>query len=253
MQTNLSGLFTRGGAIFTKCFSYCTVVTDIPLTTVQVFLFSIVVYFMFGLQYEAGKFFIFCFTLIGATLATTNMFRSFGNLSPSLYVNQNLMTSILIFMISYCCLLTIIQTNFYSTPLIEAVVNTIYINRIDKLVEFTDTSLICSYFPPSQIPTFWKGWVYHLNDCRYFMKGIITNVLEQQEVVCSYEDLTKFSNPTTLTCEQYFVPLTGYTNTTSDNSWDASNKGQSIAILIAFWVFNVFLVTSFVYLTRKPS
>ncbi|KAM9973607.1 hypothetical protein ACTFIW_010717 [Dictyostelium discoideum] len=106
MQTNLSGLFTRGGAIFAailfnaflilqkqhsysmyrpSAFHIAQVVTDIPLTIVQVFLFSIVVYFMFGLQYEAGKFFIFCFTLIGATLATTNMFRAFGNLSPSLY------------------------------------------------------------------------------------------------------------------------------------------------------------------------
>ncbi|KAM9944280.1 hypothetical protein ACTFIT_008968 [Dictyostelium discoideum] len=31
--------------------------------------------------------------------------------------------------------------------------------------------------------------VYHLNPCRYFMEGIITNVLEHQEVICSYEDL----------------------------------------------------------------
>ncbi|KAM9973604.1 hypothetical protein ACTFIW_010714 [Dictyostelium discoideum] len=121
MQTNLSGLFTRGGAIFAailfnaflilqkqhsysmyrpSAFHIAQVVTDIPLTIVQVFLFSIVVYFMFGLQYEAGKFFIFCFTLIGATLATTNMFRAFGNLSQSLYVSQNVMTGILIFMIS---------------------------------------------------------------------------------------------------------------------------------------------------------
>ncbi|KAN0032719.1 hypothetical protein ACTFIV_006639 [Dictyostelium citrinum] len=126
--------------------------------------------------------------------------------------------------------------------------------------------------PPSQIPTFWKGWIYHLNPCRYFMEGIITNVLENQKVECSYSDLTKFKNPTSLTCEQYFVPATGYvTNTTANNSecgycifksgkeyyetleWDSANKGRNIAILIAFWIFNVFLVISFVYLTRKPS
>ncbi|KAM9978972.1 hypothetical protein ACTFIZ_000294 [Dictyostelium cf. discoideum] len=74
-------------------FHIAQVVTDIPLTTIQVFLFSIVVYFKFGLQYEAGKFFIFCFTLIGATLATISMFCAFGNLSPSLY-----------FFFFHCCL-----------------------------------------------------------------------------------------------------------------------------------------------------
>ncbi|KAN0008641.1 hypothetical protein ACTFIU_009368 [Dictyostelium citrinum] len=136
MEKTIPGLFTRGGAIFSailfnaflseaelpmtfygrrilqKQHSYAMyrpsalhiaqIVTDIPLTLIQVFLFSIVVYFMFGLQYDAGKFFIFCFTLVGATLATTNLFRVFGNFSPSLYISQNVMNVLLIFMITYC-------------------------------------------------------------------------------------------------------------------------------------------------------
>nr|AAL91498.1 ABC transporter AbcG13 [Dictyostelium discoideum] len=135
LETNINGLFTRGGTLFSvilfnallcecempltfgqrgilqKQHSYAMyrpsalhiaqIVTDIPLTIIQVFLFSIVVYFMFGLQYDAGKFFIFCFTLVGATLATTNLFRMFGNFSPSLYISQNVMNIFIISMITY--------------------------------------------------------------------------------------------------------------------------------------------------------
>ncbi|KAM9960229.1 hypothetical protein ACTFIW_009357 [Dictyostelium discoideum] len=135
LETNINGLFTRGGTLFSvilfnallcecempltfgqrgilqKQRSYAMyrpsalhiaqIVTDIPLTIIQVFLFSIVVYFMFGLQYDAGKFFIFCFTLVGATLATTNLFRVFGNFSPSLYISQNVMNIFIISMITY--------------------------------------------------------------------------------------------------------------------------------------------------------
>ncbi|EGC32812.1 hypothetical protein DICPUDRAFT_155206 [Dictyostelium purpureum] len=136
LDKTIEGLFTRGGAIFSailfnaflsegelpmtfygrrilqKQNSYAMyrpsalhiaqIVTDLPLTFVQVFLFSIVVYWMYGLKADAGAFFIFCFTLVGTTLAITNMFRVFGNFSPSMYISQNVMNVILIFMITYC-------------------------------------------------------------------------------------------------------------------------------------------------------
>eukprot|EP01132_Coremiostelium_polycephalum_P003857 gene3857-4808_t len=135
LDKNINGLFTRGGAIFSailfnaflsegeipmafvgrrilqkhrsyalyrpSAFHLAQVATDIPITVAQVFLFSIIAYFMFGLEYNAGKFFIFNFSLIGCTLALTNFFRVMGNLCPSLYIAQNTANVILIFMVTY--------------------------------------------------------------------------------------------------------------------------------------------------------
>eukprot|EP01132_Coremiostelium_polycephalum_P010385 gene10385-12755_t len=135
LEDNISGLFTRGGAIFSAllfnaflsqaelpmafigrrilqkhrsyalyrpaAFHIAQVATDLPIIFMQVFFFSIVAYFMFGLQYDAGKFFIFCFTLIGCALACTNLFRAFGNFCPSLYIAQNILIVFLIFMVTY--------------------------------------------------------------------------------------------------------------------------------------------------------
>ncbi|KAF2071314.1 hypothetical protein CYY_007364 [Polysphondylium violaceum] len=136
LQDNgLNGIFTRGGAIFSSllfnaflsqgelpmafmgrrilqkhrayalyrpaAFHIAQVATDIPIISIQVFLYSIIAYFMFGLEYKADKFFIFCFILIGTGLACTNLFRAFGNFMPSMYIAQNVLTVYLIFMLTY--------------------------------------------------------------------------------------------------------------------------------------------------------
>eukprot|EP01133_Synstelium_polycarpum_P019406 gene19406-23237_t len=136
LADDIGGVFTRGGAIFSAllfnaflsqgelpmafmgrrilqkqrsyamyrpaAFHLAQVISDIPIIFMQVFLFSIIAYFMFGLDYDAGKFFIFVFTLIGTALACTNIFRAFGNFCPSMYIAQNIMTVYLILMITYC-------------------------------------------------------------------------------------------------------------------------------------------------------
>eukprot|EP01132_Coremiostelium_polycephalum_P010253 gene10253-12576_t len=135
LDKGMNGLFTRGGAIFSailfnaflsegeipmtfvgrriiqkhrsyalyrpSAFHLAQVVTDIPVTVIQVFLFSFMAYFMFGLDLHAGKFFIFNFALIGVTLAMTNFFRVMGNLFPSVYFGQNISNFIFIFLVTY--------------------------------------------------------------------------------------------------------------------------------------------------------
>ncbi|GAM19699.1 hypothetical protein SAMD00019534_028740 [Acytostelium subglobosum LB1] len=134
-QMNLGGIFMRGGAIFStmlfnaflsqgelpmtfmgrrilqrhrsyalyrpSAYHVAQVVTDLPFIFAQVFFFSIIAYFMFGLEYDAGKFFIFIFTLIGLSLACTNLFRAFGNFCPSMYIAQNVLIVFLIMMVTY--------------------------------------------------------------------------------------------------------------------------------------------------------
>ncbi|KAN0023395.1 hypothetical protein ACTFIU_011565 [Dictyostelium citrinum] len=129
------GLFTRGGAIFSSVILMCIltqgelhhsfvgrrilqkhksyalyrpsayfvsqILVDIPFAVIQVFLHSFIVYFMYGLDYRADKFFIFCSTLIGVSLSSAALFRGFANFTPSLFTAQNLMNFVFIFEVNY--------------------------------------------------------------------------------------------------------------------------------------------------------
>ncbi|EGC39183.1 hypothetical protein DICPUDRAFT_148081 [Dictyostelium purpureum] len=77
------------------------VATDIPVIFVQVFLFSFIVYFMYGLELSGSKFFIFVFTLIGFSLCFNNLYRLWGNFTPSVYIAQNIMNVLVITQFTY--------------------------------------------------------------------------------------------------------------------------------------------------------
>ncbi|KAK9762438.1 hypothetical protein K7432_011818, partial [Basidiobolus ranarum] len=85
-----------------SAFHIARVVTDIPIVVVQCLMYAIITYFMFGLDRDAGKFFIFLFTNVLTTLATTDLFRLLGNCSPSIYVAFQLTGVVLITLITYC-------------------------------------------------------------------------------------------------------------------------------------------------------
>ncbi|ORX75152.1 ABC transporter G family protein [Basidiobolus meristosporus CBS 931.73] len=85
-----------------SAFHIARVVTDIPIVFVQCLMYSIIAYFMFGLDLDAGKFFIFLLVNILTTLATTDLFRLLGNCSPSIFVAFQLTGICLITLITYC-------------------------------------------------------------------------------------------------------------------------------------------------------
>ncbi|KAK9693946.1 ATP-binding cassette transporter snq2 [Basidiobolus ranarum] len=58
-----------------SAFHIARVVTDIPIILLQCLMYTIITYFMFGLDRDAGKFFIFLLTSFLTTLATTDLFR----------------------------------------------------------------------------------------------------------------------------------------------------------------------------------
>ncbi|EGC34351.1 hypothetical protein DICPUDRAFT_153464 [Dictyostelium purpureum] len=78
------------------------VAADFPVIFIQVFLFSFIVYFMFGLDYDASKFIIFAFILLGFALATNNLYRLWGNFTPSVYIAQSIMNVIIVAQFSIC-------------------------------------------------------------------------------------------------------------------------------------------------------
>ncbi|EGG16693.1 hypothetical protein DFA_07671 [Cavenderia fasciculata] len=130
--------------------------------------------------------------------------------------------------------------------------------------------------PPSDIPTFWYYTAYTLNPTRYYLEGIITNVLKDITVVCTDRDLIKFDPPTGMTCGQYTEQFfangasgaivnpddtaqCGYCQYTSgaqyyeNLGWSEQNRWRSFYLLILYWLFNTGLVLTFVYITRKAN
>lgn len=69
--------FYRPGALWTAQIS-----VDIVFASVQILIFSLMVYFMCGLVYEAGAFFTFYLVIITGYLAITLFFRTMGCLCP---------------------------------------------------------------------------------------------------------------------------------------------------------------------------
>ncbi|KYR00643.1 ABC transporter G family protein [Tieghemostelium lacteum] len=130
--------------------------------------------------------------------------------------------------------------------------------------------------PPDQLPHFWESWMYHLNPARYFLEGLVTNVLGNVNVVCEPEDLVRFTPPPGQTCDSYTKTFSEYASgyvTTIDGvdtncgycafksgteyfntlDWSYDNRWRNWGILTCFWAFNIVLVIVFVYLTKKGT
>ncbi|KAG9514537.1 putative Brefeldin A resistance protein, partial [Aureobasidium melanogenum] len=54
------------------------IIVDIPILIFQISAFSLIVYFMVGLTYEASRFFIFWFVIFTSTMCMTALFRAVG-------------------------------------------------------------------------------------------------------------------------------------------------------------------------------
>ncbi|KAF9415247.1 hypothetical protein BGZ94_000147 [Podila epigama] len=117
LPTDASGTFTRGGVLFfallfnalisqaelpvamygravlykhkkyalyrPSAFAIAQICVDVPLIIVQIVLFSVVLYFMAGLQLEAGKFFTFMLILMVTALCMTAFFRMWAAVSAT--------------------------------------------------------------------------------------------------------------------------------------------------------------------------
>ncbi|KAF9924811.1 hypothetical protein FBU30_005280 [Linnemannia zychae] len=66
-----------------SAFAIAQICVDIPLIIVQIILFAVVLYFMAGLQLEAGKWFLFCLILFLTALCMTAFFRLWAAVSAT--------------------------------------------------------------------------------------------------------------------------------------------------------------------------
>jgi ABC-type multidrug transport system permease subunit len=78
LYKQLSYRFYRGSAL-----SVAQTITDLPLSSARVLLFSIIIYFMCGLDRNAGAFFTFYLFIYITFLAMTAFFRLVSNNRPA--------------------------------------------------------------------------------------------------------------------------------------------------------------------------
>ena len=64
--------------------SVARVVMDFPIIFIQVSVFTLVIYFVTGLDLEAGKFWIYFLFVFLGTMNMTALFRLFASISPSI-------------------------------------------------------------------------------------------------------------------------------------------------------------------------
>ncbi|CAE6446782.1 unnamed protein product, partial [Rhizoctonia solani] len=96
LYKQLSYRFYRGSAL-----SVAQTITDLPLSSARVLLFSIIIYFMCGLDRNAGAFFTFYLFIYITFLAMTAFFRLIGIICSGYEVAARLAAVIITFMVTY--------------------------------------------------------------------------------------------------------------------------------------------------------
>lgn len=127
------------------------VLQDLPVIAVQVCIFGLTMYFMTGLDVEAGKFWIYMLYVYVTTIMLTAMYRMFASLSPEIDT----------------------AVRFSGIALNLLVIFTGYV--IPK------TQLLSKYI--------WFGWLYWVNPISYAFEAVLSNEFTGRTMDCAPEQL----------------------------------------------------------------
>ncbi|KAI8993723.1 ABC-2 type transporter-domain-containing protein [Pilobolus umbonatus] len=155
------------------------------------------------------------------------------------------------------------------SPLTAAVINPLVISLLILFAGLMQA--------PSEMPAFWRSWMYWIDPFHYYIEGLAVNELASLKVECNDGDLLKFSPPPNMTCGDYtqsfmsYAPgyianpeamqpeMCGYCTFKSGEEfystrfgWDAGHKWRNFGILAAFTCFNVVVCLILIYVFRKP-
>ncbi|KAL6410855.1 atpase [Ilyonectria robusta] len=131
--------------------SLARVLLDFPVVAIQVCIFGLIMYFMTGLDVDAGKFWIYMLFVYTTTIMVTALYRMFASVSPEINT----------------------AVRFSSIALNVLVIFTGYV--IPK------TQLLKDYI--------WFGWLYWVNPLSYSFEAVLSSELYDQELPCSPEQL----------------------------------------------------------------
>ncbi|KAI9304002.1 ABC-2 type transporter-domain-containing protein [Cunninghamella echinulata] len=158
---------------------------------------------------------------------------------------------------------------FSATPSMAAVVNPFFTSILILFAGIMQS--------PAAMPKFWSSWMYWLDPYHYLIEGLVVNTLADIKVTCYDGDWMKIRAPPGQTCGQYFndffnngglgylqdsnaTDSCNYCQYTTGNDfyetnigWDFNNRWRDFGILCAYWIFNIFAFSVFVYLFRKAK
>lgn len=126
--------------------------------------------------------------------------------------------------------------------------------------------------PWSQLPNFWRYFVYYLNPATWWMRGVLSAILRDSPVVCADGESTLFNHPPGQTCDSYtsaFIESSGlgyvstmangtcaycpyanareYMETLNTHLYD---KWLGFGVFLVFVFSNWFLIYFFIYTVR---
>ncbi|KAB8291253.1 hypothetical protein EYC80_009940 [Monilinia laxa] len=137
------------------------VVQDFPLLLIQVIPFSIVVYFITGLDADAGKYFIYVLFIYLTTICITSLYRMFAAVSPSIDD----------------------AVRFSGIGLNLLIIYTGYV--IPK------PQLVSDYI--------WFGWLYYINPLSYSFEAVISDEFYNKNIPCAPDQIVPsgpgYTNP----------------------------------------------------------
>lgn len=195
------------------------VVMDFPVLLAQVVIFGVIMYFMTGLDVEAGKFWVYMLFVYITTIMLTALYRMFASLSPEIDT----------------------AVRFSGLALNLLLIYTGYV--IPKPL------LLSKYI--------WFGWLFWLNPVAYSFEGVLSNEFNGRTMQCSEQQLVPQGpgvNPAYQGCaiagaqvNGKAVPGADYLGTQFNYSY--SHVWRNFGVVIAFTVLYLLvtvLATEFV-------
>lgn len=191
-----------------SAYALAQVMTDIPMVLVQVLIFDIIVYFMSNLSRTAGQFFISLLTLFLITMSMYSFFRMIGSLSGSLDAATRV-TGV----------------------------------AIQALVVYTGYLI-----PPSEMRP-WLMWLRYINPVAYGFEALMANEFAGLEIECVEPFLVPAGpniDPANQSCliqgsQPGSSSVSGSDYIDTAYTYKRSHLWRNVGIIIAFWLFFVFL------------
>ncbi|RYN73372.1 Brefeldin A resistance protein [Alternaria alternata] len=182
------------------------VVQDFPLLLAQVIPFSIIMYFMTGLDVDVSKFFIYFLFIYTTTFCITSLYRMFAALSPSIDD----------------------AVRFAGIALNLLIIYTGYV--IPK------PQLLTDYI--------WFGWIYWINPVAYSFESVLANEFSDRVMECAPSQLVPQGpgiDPAYQGCSLTGAPPNSNTVPGSDYlqvsfNYSRSNLWRNFGVVIAFSV-----------------
>lgn len=187
------------------------VLADFPLILAQVIPFTIVLYFLAGLDFNVSKFWIYFLFVYTTTICITALYRMFAALSPTIDD----------------------AVRFSGTALNLLIVYTGYVIAKPTLLH----------------DKIWFGWFYYINPLSYAFEGVLTNEFNGRVMPCAPQELvpqgpgvqSQYQGCAISGAQLGSTSVTGADYLSTTYEYYRSNLWRNWGVVIAFTVLYIFV------------